>query len=121
MLTPARIQERLLHSLNADPANWPTSIENHALSLLRSGDASSFPQLLRRVIEDVRRDTEARRSEGGGDGAEANGAGGEKANGEKKAVNGADKKTDLAVPRGVVEEALKATKECLEDVAYLDS
>ncbi|MBE3050356.1 hypothetical protein IMZ48_49250 [Candidatus Bathyarchaeota archaeon] len=112
-----RIQERLLHTLNADPANWPTNLENHALSLLRSGEASSFPELLRRVVDDVRRDTELRRAEG-----EANGEGGK--NGEadkKKGANGAEKRGELAVPQGVVEEALKATRESLEDVAYLES
>ena len=129
-LTPSRhrrIQERLLHSLNADPANWPTNVENHALSLLRSGEASSFPALLRRVIEDVRQDTELRRSESSSAaaGSEANGAGndGGKANGDasKKGVNGSEKRPDLAVPQAVVEEALKATRECLEDIAYLES
>lgn len=115
------IQEHLLHSLNSDPANWPTNLENHALSLLRSGEAASFPALLRRVIEDVRHDTEASSSSSGdGGGAEANGAEGGKANGEKKGVNGSEKRGDLAVPRGVVEEALKVTRECLEDVAYLE-
>lgn len=119
----SRIQERLLHSLNADPANWPTNVENHALSLLRSGEASSFPALLRRVIEDVRHDTELRKSDPAA--GEANGGTeGSKANGEagnKKGANGAEQRANLAVPQAVVEEALKATRECLEDVAYMES
>lgn len=68
----------------------------------------------------MRHDTEASSSSSGDGGAEANGGESGKANGEKKGVNGSEKRADLAVPRGVVEEALKATRECLEDVAYLE-
>ncbi|SPO02974.1 uncharacterized protein DNG_05655 [Cephalotrichum gorgonifer] len=117
------IQERLLHGLNADRANWPTNVENHALSLLRSGEVSSFPELLRRVLVDVRQETEQRRSEAAA-AAEANGSG-DKANGEggKKGSNGAEKKAagELALPESVVEEALKVTRECLDDIAYLEN
>lgn len=77
-----------------------------------------------RVIEDVRRDTEqARRAEQGAD-SSTNGGGAADKNGDKKGgagANGAEKKGELAVPRGVVEEALKATRECLEDIASLET
>ncbi|RYP08320.1 hypothetical protein DL765_008831 [Monosporascus sp. GIB2] len=55
----AKIQEHLLHSLDAHPSNWPSAVESHALSLLRSGEVSTFPALIRRVLEDVRHDTAA--------------------------------------------------------------
>ncbi|KAI1426190.1 hypothetical protein F5Y12DRAFT_743404 [Xylaria sp. FL1777] len=54
-----RIQERFLHSLDAHSSNWPSAIQSHALALLRSGEVSTFPALIRRVLEDVRRDTAA--------------------------------------------------------------
>ncbi|KAI0013654.1 hypothetical protein F4779DRAFT_346319 [Xylariaceae sp. FL0662B] len=54
-----KIQEHFLHNLNAHPSNWPSSVQAHALSLLRSGEVSTFPALVRRVLEDVRRDTAA--------------------------------------------------------------
>ncbi|KAI0392587.1 hypothetical protein F5Y17DRAFT_353761 [Xylariaceae sp. FL0594] len=55
----AKIQEQFLHSLDAHPSNWPSTIQAHALSLLRSGEVTTFPTLMRRVLEDVRRDTAA--------------------------------------------------------------
>ncbi|GAP89336.1 putative cobalt-precorrin-5B C -methyltransferase [Rosellinia necatrix] len=54
-----KIQERFLHSLDAHPSNWPSAIQSHALALLRSGEVSTFPALIRRVLEDVQRDTAA--------------------------------------------------------------
>ncbi|KAI1369181.1 hypothetical protein F5Y08DRAFT_184355 [Xylaria arbuscula] len=55
----AKIQERFLHSLNAHSSNWPSAIQSHALALLRSGEVTTFPALMRRVLEDVRRDSAA--------------------------------------------------------------
>ncbi|RYP02790.1 hypothetical protein DL764_005620 [Monosporascus ibericus] len=55
----AKIQDHLLHSLDAHPSNWSSAVESHALSLLRSGEVSTFPALIRRVLEDVRHDTAA--------------------------------------------------------------
>ncbi|KAK3944614.1 hypothetical protein QBC46DRAFT_373843 [Diplogelasinospora grovesii] len=52
-----KIQDHLLHSLHAHPSNWPTLIQNHALTLMRSGECTTFPALLKRVIEDVKSDT----------------------------------------------------------------
>ncbi|PKS10064.1 hypothetical protein jhhlp_004689 [Lomentospora prolificans] len=112
-----RIQDRLIHTLNAHQANWPTNIQNHALQLLRSGEVTSFPALLRRVLEDVRQDTQLGKSgETSTNGADS------KANGDanKKAVNGADQMPNLAVPQAVVDEALQITRECLEEIAYLE-
>ncbi|KAI0405328.1 hypothetical protein F4802DRAFT_597164 [Xylaria palmicola] len=53
----AKIQERFLHSLDAHNSNWPSTLQSHALALLRSGEVSTFPALVRRVLEDVQRDT----------------------------------------------------------------
>lgn len=71
----------------------------------------------------MRHDTELRRSESSsaGGGGEANGAENGNVNGERKGVNGSEKRPDLAMPQGVVEEALKVTRECLENVAYLET
>ncbi|KAK7746128.1 hypothetical protein SLS62_009507 [Diatrype stigma] len=57
-----KIQEQLLHSLDAHPSNWPSAVQTHALALLRSGEASTFPALVRRVLEDVRHDTATARA-----------------------------------------------------------
>ncbi|TGJ79837.1 hypothetical protein E0Z10_g8934 [Xylaria hypoxylon] len=54
-----KIQERFLHSLDAHSSNWPSAIQSYALALLRSGEVSTFPALIRRVLEDVRRDSAA--------------------------------------------------------------
>ncbi|TLD30735.1 hypothetical protein PspLS_02131 [Pyricularia sp. CBS 133598] len=106
-----KIQEALLHSLNAHPANWPTQIQQHALSLLRAGDITTFPALLDKVLEDVRQSTAAAASSS----SVTNGAGesnGKKANGDAVA----DSTSNLAVPQAVVDEALKVTMDCLVDL-----
>jgi hypothetical protein len=120
--SPYRIQEHLLHSLNANSANWPTTVQNHALSLLRSGEITTFPALLRRVVDDVRQDTAAGPAFGSApNGTEING---------KKSTNGTPSgeangnssvsTAGLAVPHSVVEEALKVTRESLELVCSIE-
>ncbi|KAH6680736.1 hypothetical protein B0J14DRAFT_532185 [Halenospora varia] len=104
----SKIQESLLHALHASPTNWPTLIQSHALTLLRSGDPSisTFPALMSRVLEDIRKDSIAARSSGGDeDGGKMNGTG-------KK--NGGKEKESLALPKGVVDEGVRVTRECLE-------
>ncbi|KAI5864622.1 hypothetical protein GGS23DRAFT_595341 [Durotheca rogersii] len=54
-----KIQDHLLHALNSHPSNWPSNVQAHALALLRNGDATTFPALVRRVLEDVRQETAA--------------------------------------------------------------
>ncbi|KAH7326420.1 hypothetical protein B0I35DRAFT_405666 [Stachybotrys elegans] len=105
-----RIQETLLHALNANSTNWPTTIQNHALSLLRSGEVTTFPALLRRVLDDVREDAAKATSSSAtnGDASKTNGA------------NAAAEKPSLAIPESVVEEALKVTRECLDAVCEID-
>ncbi|GAB1320412.1 hypothetical protein MFIFM68171_10622 [Madurella fahalii] len=128
-----KIQDHLLHSLHSDPSNWPTTIQTHALSLLRSGEVTTFPALLRRVIEDVRQDTALSPStakavngtgsaeEGGGgvNGKKAEGTNGTTNNGTS-AAPAATGRPSLAVPESVVDEALKVTRECLDTVCELD-
>jgi len=118
-----RIQDHLLHSLNANPSNWPTTVQNHALSLLRSGEVTTFPALLRRVMEDVRHEAALNPAFG------STNANGTEVNGKKSSANGtpsagADSNgtlsSDLAVPQPVIEDALKVTRECLELVCELD-
>ncbi|KEY67252.1 hypothetical protein S7711_06719 [Stachybotrys chartarum IBT 7711] len=113
-----RIQEALLHSLNANSSNWPTTIQNHALSLLRSGEITTFPALIQRVLDDVRQDTSSAAS--GKNGTKASSA---TANGDATKTNSgsAAEKTSLAIPDAVVEEALKVTRESLEAICEIDS
>ncbi|RDW94708.1 hypothetical protein BP5796_00471 [Coleophoma crateriformis] len=104
----SRIQDSMLHALNASPTNWPTIIQNHALDLLRSGDCTTFPQLMSRVLEDVRRDTQKERKETtDGEKAQTNGS---------STGNGTFEKASLALPKPVVEEGVRITRECLEMV-----
>ncbi|KAH8169732.1 hypothetical protein LIA77_10276 [Sarocladium implicatum] len=108
----ATIQESLLHALNSNSTNWPTTIQSHALTLLRSGEVTSFPALLRRVLDDIAEETNPATKNGG-----------KATNGDNsKKVNGAssDGKVSLAVPDAVVQEALKVTRESLETVCEID-
>lgn len=104
-----RIQEALLHSLNSDSANWPTTIQSHALALLRSGEVTTFPDLLRRVLEDVRHDSAVSSSTNGKPATNGDAA---KANGETK--------TTLAIPESVVDEALRVTREHLDAICDIE-
>ncbi|KAG6016028.1 hypothetical protein E4U43_004341 [Claviceps pusilla] len=109
----AKIQESLLHALNSNSTNWPTLIQAHALSLLRSGEITTYPALLRRVLEDVRE-------------ASSNSVrNGSKSNGDalSKKVNGTVapfEKPNLAMPESVIDEALRVTRESLEAVCEID-
>ncbi|KAH6624758.1 hypothetical protein B0J18DRAFT_410182 [Chaetomium sp. MPI-SDFR-AT-0129] len=125
----SKIQDSLLHALHSHQSNWPTVIQTHALSLLRSGEVTSFPALLRRVLEDVRQDTALAPSGGStnGNSKGVNGASeenGTSVNGKKSdatnGANGASAKQSLAVPQNVVDDALKVTRDCLESVIDID-
>ncbi|KAK2590601.1 hypothetical protein QQS21_011703, partial [Conoideocrella luteorostrata] len=110
------IQDALVHSLNSNSTNWPTLVQSHALSLLRSGEITTYPALLRRIIDDVR---EASSNPSPSNGKTPNG------DAPKKAVNGSSSagvsdKPNLAVPDSVVEEALRITRESLEAVCEID-
>ncbi|KAK6950448.1 hypothetical protein Daesc_008776 [Daldinia eschscholtzii] len=126
-----KIQEHFLHSLNAHPSNWPSAVQSHALALLRSGDVTTFPALVRRVLEDVRHDTAAA-SDGGSSATPNNNNnnntsstttngnnGNNKANGTTTATTTT---TDgsLAVPQAVVDAVLKVARECLDTVCEVD-
>ncbi|OLN81456.1 hypothetical protein CCHL11_09046 [Colletotrichum chlorophyti] len=133
-----KIQEHLLHSLHANQANWPTLIQNHALNLLRAGEVSTFPELLRRVLDDVRQDTlNPPAPTKSSTTAKTNGASAaDKDNKEKdKKTNGTATSTpapgtasasdsstppNLAIPAAVIDEAIKVTRESLEAVCEID-
>ncbi|ORY63515.1 uncharacterized protein BCR38DRAFT_437035 [Pseudomassariella vexata] len=129
-----KIQDHLLHALNADKSNWPSAVQSHALQLLRSGEVSTFPALIRRVLEDVRHETQqvttaaAESTANTTKNGEVNGNG---TNGTTKkvsaAVNGvggnnsvAGVDGSLAMPAAVVEDILKVTRESLEAVCTID-
>ncbi|PFH62174.1 hypothetical protein XA68_14715 [Ophiocordyceps unilateralis] len=108
-----RIHEALLHALNSDHSNWPTAIQSHALSLMRSGEATAYPVLLRRVLEDVRASIKPPPS--------ATTTTSTAPNGDGKTTNGASTSSlCLALPDTVIEEALRVTRECLDDVCEID-
>ncbi|KAF8866733.1 hypothetical protein BDZ45DRAFT_578003 [Acephala macrosclerotiorum] len=86
------IHETLLHALHADPTNWPSRIQAHALRLLRSGEITSFPKLMERVLADIKRDQ------------------------RKLAASGGVGDPGLAIPAAVVEEGVRVTKDSLEQV-----
>ncbi|KAH6890470.1 hypothetical protein B0T10DRAFT_320393 [Thelonectria olida] len=112
----ANIQEALLHALNSHNANWPTTIQDHALALLRSGEVTTFPALLHRVLEDVRRDSALNPST-----SSTNGTSKAATNGDAKANGDAgSSKPSLALPQAVVEEALRVTRENLESICEID-
>ncbi|KAL5087319.1 hypothetical protein Trisim1_007886 [Trichoderma cf. simile WF8] len=111
-----KIQEALLHALNSNSSNWPTAIQNHALTLLRSGEVTTFPALLRRVLDDVRegQPSTSSSSANGKSSATTNG------NGDTKKTNGASEKLPLAIPTSVIEEALRITRESLDAVVEIE-
>ncbi|KKO97366.1 hypothetical protein THAR02_10528 [Trichoderma harzianum] len=115
-----KIQEALLHALNSNSSNWPTAIQNHALTLLRSGEVTTFPALLRRVLDDVREgqpstSSTSTSSANGKSSATTNG------NGDTKKTNGASsEKLPLAIPTSVIEEALRITRESLDAVVEIE-
>jgi hypothetical protein len=130
-LPRGRIQDSLLHALHSHQSNWPTVIQTHALSLLRDGEVSSFPALLRRVLEDVRQDTalapngttngtttKAVNGASEENGASVNGKKSDGTNGTSS--NGAGARPSLAIPQSVVDDALKVTRDCLDTVCDID-
>ncbi|KAI3343944.1 hypothetical protein F4824DRAFT_27247 [Ustulina deusta] len=140
-----RIQERFLHSLDAHSSNWPSAVQSHALALLRSGEVSTFPALIRRVLEDVRRDTAAATAASNNPTANntqtsSSSTNASESNPTKDGVNGApvvngtnrtasgvngtsagvDGTTNLAIPTAVVEAVLKVVKDSLETVCEVE-
>ncbi|OAA47408.1 hypothetical protein BBO_02863 [Beauveria brongniartii RCEF 3172] len=129
-----KIQERLLHALNADSSNWPTVIQSHALQLLRSGEVLTFPALLRRVLDDVQEatakaattatatatatTTAASSAAAAATTTTTNGKAAPTTNGSTTMTN--DVKLALAVPQAVVEDTIRVTKECLESVCEIE-
>lgn len=113
-----RIQESLLHALNANSSDWPAIIQSYALSLLRSGEITTFPALLRRVLDDVREDTTLNPAGRPKNGTKANGDG--KLNGAPPVTSdSSSNRPNLALPEAVVAEALKVTRESLEAVCEI--
>ncbi|KAK0113218.1 hypothetical protein ONS95_014913 [Cadophora gregata] len=145
-----KIHDTLLHTLHSHPQNWPTLLQNHALSLLRSGTCTTFPDLMTRVLQDIKDDTEASAahqqaqsqinssSSSTTAGSQSSSLLKGKSNGvttttgsngkfgKKKGEDGGmfvgkgEGGQSLALPRSVVEEGVKITRECLEAVCEVD-
>ncbi|CAM1502953.1 Fc.00g077290.m01.CDS01 [Cosmosporella sp. VM-42] len=111
-----KIQEALLHALNSHNTNWPTTIQKHALTLLRTGECTTYPQLLRRVLDDVRHDSALTNPASSSTNGKAS------INGDAAKVNGAaaSDRPGLAIPESVVEESLRVTRESLEAVCEIE-
>ena len=129
LLTPPslRIQDYLLHILNADASNWPAAVQAHALQLLRSGEYANFPALMNRVMDDIRHDTGSLNGTTNGSATNGNGAtnGANGANGTANGTaNGKSKQPgqpgSLALPQSVIDEALRATRESLDMVCEIE-
>ncbi|KAJ0386835.1 hypothetical protein COL922a_003610 [Colletotrichum nupharicola] len=129
------LKEGHVTNLNANQANWPTLIQNHALNLLRNGEVTTFPALLRRVLDDVRQDTlnppapstaspSTSKTNGTTDkDKKTNGASSTPTAAAGTAASAADPNNppSLAVPAAVVEEAIKVTRDSLEAVCEIDN
>ncbi|KAK1247968.1 hypothetical protein MKX07_000856 [Trichoderma sp. CBMAI-0711] len=120
----AKIQEALLHALNSNSSNWPTAVQNHALNLLRSGEVTTYPALLRRVLDDVRESqpstSSSSSSANGKSSAATNGSSSSSADANKKANGASSDKPPLAIPTSVIEEALRITRESLDAVCEIE-
>ncbi|TGO43455.1 hypothetical protein BHYA_0001g00860 [Botrytis hyacinthi] len=119
----AKIQETLLHSLHSSPTNWPTLIQNHALSLLRSGHYTTFPLLIAKVLEDIRADTIALTSSDPSNSSPHTSTNGSSDKKEKEAKEKdaapkgrGERGQSLALPKSVVDEGVRITRESLEAV-----
>lgn len=115
----SRIEKKLDHALSASAENWTDLIKKRCQELLRSGEAQTFDECLVKILADVRADTLAATSTSNTTSKKANGVNGGLVNGN--GVNGVSKEIgrgeggkSLAVPKKVVEEGLKVTRECLE-------
>ncbi|KAK4174784.1 hypothetical protein QBC36DRAFT_34886 [Triangularia setosa] len=126
-----KIQEHLLHTLHANPSNWPTLIESHARDLLRSGEVTTFPALLRKVMEDIRHDTALAPSStskatngtpapGSDENGTPNGAKNVNVNGNGIRAAGGAGQNSLALPQAVIDDALRVTREALEQVCEIE-
>ncbi|KAF3012956.1 hypothetical protein E8E14_001775 [Neopestalotiopsis sp. 37M] len=113
------IHEGYIEKLHSDPSNWPTALEQRGVELLRSGEATTFPILIRKVLDEVRHDTQARGSKDLSKNGEVNGAA---TNGKAKTANGTGGAADngLALPPDVVQDLVKYTKELLKEVMETD-
>lgn len=87
------------------------------MELLRSGEATTFPTLIRKVLDEVRHDTQAK---GGRDLTKNGEVNGTATNGKSK-VNGAGAGDNtLAIPSEVVQDLVRFTKDLLKEVMETD-
>jgi len=89
-------------------------IHTYALTLLRNGECHTFPELLSRIITDIKLDTDDSISLPPTNGV--NGTGKNGVNGKKKGTGRGEDGQSLALPKNVVDEGVRVTRECLESV-----
>ena len=102
------IQSKLVHALETSTSNWTALIQKRALELLRSRQCTNFDQVMTVIIADIKADTAARQpvTNGSTNGNSVNGTLGGRGEGGHS----------LALPRNVVEEGIKVTRQCLDQI-----
>lgn len=123
----SRIQEHLLHALHAHASNWPTIVQSHALSLLRSGEVATFPALVQHVLDDIKREAQASRNTSGSLStsvnskiASANGISNTNGSIMSQKNHKLESGASLIIPTRVIEEAIKVTQEHLEGICEME-
>ena len=97
----------LLHQAQA--SGWIDALKQRSLELLRSGQCTTYGEVMKSIMEEARGKTQSQLT---------NGLGGDKRNGTAKGggIVGGDTKTDVKIPEVVVEKGLDALKKTLEGV-----
>ena len=90
--------------------------------MLRSGEVSTFPALLRRVLDDIKQETLAAspKPAQGSEHSTSPITNGAAANGNVRRTNHSEAPAAVAVPTSVIEDALKITRDCLENTCDVE-
>ncbi|KAG9240753.1 hypothetical protein BJ878DRAFT_545921 [Calycina marina] len=108
------IEKRLDHALEAAPENWNELVTKRAQELFRSGQVATLDQCINQVVKDIKADTLAAQQRNAKKNGSTNGVNG--VNGFSKDAGRGEGGKSLAVPKSVIDEGLKVTMECLEQV-----
>ena len=103
-----RIEAALRHSLQS--SGWTDNIRAYCLDLLRSGECSTYDELMARIVKDSRP---------GGDGKAADGVNGNGMNGDTDGHAGGPRSVEeggVQIPQSAVKEGLKAVRTELEEI-----
>lgn len=107
-----RIEAVLRHSLQA--SGWTDNLRAYCLDLLRSGECSTYDELMARIVKDARPG-----AKGEGDGKATDGVNGSAVNGETDGHVGGPRSVEeggVQIPQSAVKEGLKIVRSELEEV-----